>query len=280
MRLDFCLKSLVVLFVLILAGCALSPTKIFQQNEVQRKTDLVLESAGVVIDARPAFKFSLGSVPGALNLDWESFSQQGKNNQGYLDQDLFFIARRLASYGISPNTSVLVLGEATSGSGQEGRLVWMLKYLGVKNVKWDHIDNYRRDSVGVTSPPHESVPVWKPVVDESLSCDLADLVAASKMVSLSPPIVIDVRSAKEYLADSSQLPAVINIPWTDMIDAKGRPKRDLKEKMIQMGFKQDTKYFVISNNGLRSAYALMVLRDIGYEKATHFPGGYQALIKR
>lgn len=267
------------LVVMTLAGCALAPTKMFQQNQLQPKEDLATQPQSqnlVVIDARPAFKFSLGSVPGAINLDWQSFSQRESKNQGYLDQDLFFISRRLASYGIGLNSEVLVLGEGLQGQGEEGRLAWMLKYLGVRNVKWTHIDLYRRDSLGLEAPPHQSVPVWKPELDESLAVDKAEFLQMAA-VTTGAPLVIDVRSSKEYLKKSHPNIHAINIPWSEMIDKKGEIKKDLKNKMLSIGLKEDQKYYLVSERGVRSAYALLILRKIGFKNTTHFAGGYQAL---
>ena len=45
----------------------------------------------------------------------------------------------LARAGIAPDSSVVVLGRGLQGEGEEGRIAWMLAYLGVPNIQFANI---------------------------------------------------------------------------------------------------------------------------------------------
>src|SRR5690349_21817188 len=123
--------------VLIFGGCQVKPTKVVTQEPVMSEgqfAESLMKDKPVLLDVRPAFEFNLAHVPGAINVRWEDFSQSNPQSRGLLDNDLFSLARRLSLVGIDPDTKVIVLGKGPQGTGEEGRVAWTLKVLGVKDV--------------------------------------------------------------------------------------------------------------------------------------------------
>jgi thiosulfate/3-mercaptopyruvate sulfurtransferase len=289
-------KALAFLAALMLAlgGCQSKPTKAYETSQAkikdvpgEKNAELPQIGKGtVIVDARPAFDFSLSHINGAINLRWDEFTQQKDPFRGLLDADLFFHARRLARLGIGPDTPVIVVGRGQQGKGEEGRLAWTLKYLGLKNVKFAHIDVFDRPQVREEAPPKEPVPIWKPVLEDSLMVDRAVVMKRAMRTSTdSNTIIIDVRPPSEYLGKAatrlSNPPpdlGAINIPWNEFITHQGTANLNIKEMLLQVEITPDKEIIVLSNGGIESATATLVLRELGFTKAANYAGGYMELM--
>ena len=110
---------------------------------VTTPAQLAFRPAGAVtiLDARAAGDYRRGHVPGAVRIDWKDF-RDGWGRTGKLPPDLNGLARRLADLGVDDDCPVVVYGNARKGWGEEGRIVWMLAYLGHRQVSlldggWD-----------------------------------------------------------------------------------------------------------------------------------------------
>lgn len=170
------------LFLLaVVTACQNKPTQIASQEPIlagiqsPESIEKIMVMKPVILDARSPFDFNLYHVPGAINVNWRDFSQQGANNQGLLQSDLFAAARRLSLYGIDPSTPVLVLGLGLQGQGEEGRIAWMLKVLGVQQVYTSVHTSLRALNPKEETPVVKNKPPWKPVQTDSLDISLNKL---------------------------------------------------------------------------------------------------------
>jgi thiosulfate/3-mercaptopyruvate sulfurtransferase len=197
--------SLILIFGFTLLGCQQTPTKVYQQVPTSAKgadpLAIAITDKTVIVDARPAFEYSVSHLNGAINLRSEDFTQRETPFLGLLELDLFQLTRYLGRIGIGPNTPVVVVGRGPQGAGEEGRVAWTLKYLGVKDVKFASIDHFSLPLTSAEAPPKASVTIWKPEVDESLQISKDDFVAEMKKprTTADAPVIIDVRSSEEYL---------------------------------------------------------------------------------
>ncbi|MEK2645848.1 sulfurtransferase [Bdellovibrio sp. BCCA] len=276
------LGLLVASLLAVLVGCQQKPTKIVTQEPVIGENitaERLMKDNPVILDARPSFEFNLAHVPGAINVRWEDFSQQNPKSRGLLQPDLFSLARRLSLIGVDPQTKVLVLGKGPQGAGEEGRVAWTLKVLGVKEVYTVLHTSYREMNPTKEAPLVQNKPYWKPDVAETLTTDFKDF---KNMVSKadSSLVVIDVRSAQEYaLRNLSQIKdvkaSVINMNWTEFFGEKGLPEKKIESALYEKNISKDTKILVISNHGVRSGAVTYALNFLGYKKASNFAGGYE-----
>lgn len=280
-------------FVLLVGACQQKPTKVFQTVPTQIKNEsasgtsaLVITEQTVIVDARPSFEYAISHLNGAINLRPEEFNQQEQAFRGVLDIDKFFHARKLARLGIGPDTPVIVVGRGLRGSGEEGRVAWTLKVLGLKNVNFSSLDFFSLPLTTAEAPPRPAAPMWKPEVNESLMVEKADFLRAARAPSTAPssPLVIDVRSSEEYLGKNKvfkrSVPelAAMNIPWIEFFDNQGLVNSSMEERLNAVGISKTRIIYVISNMGTESAAVTLALRHLGYSKAANFAGGYQELI--
>ncbi len=99
------------------------------------------------------------------------------------------------------------------------------------------------------------------------------------------PVIIDVRPEADYLGKGTSIISkkapdlgAINIPWTQFITAKGEANYEIGERLRQIAITTDRDLVLIDDQGVRSAMATLVLRELGFSKATNFAGGYLELL--
>ena len=83
----------------------------------------------IVVDTRPAWKFLLGHIPGAVNLDdWWEFTHKSEGVKGLLKDDKTFITEKFAPLGFSPEKPIIIYGEPDDPWRTDGRFFWMFEY--------------------------------------------------------------------------------------------------------------------------------------------------------
>src|SRR2546428_12767404 len=90
----------------------------------------------VVVDVRSKLAFmASGHIPRAVVATWHDFSDPNSAIKGLLDPDLGRLEKKLGALGISKDRQVVVYSNPFDNWGDEGRMYWMLKYLGHPNVR-------------------------------------------------------------------------------------------------------------------------------------------------
>jgi thiosulfate/3-mercaptopyruvate sulfurtransferase len=262
-------------------SCQTPPTKVKENLTVGPNADhsRVITPSTVVLDARPLFSYVGGHIPGAQPVRWDFFGTP--ENHGVLRSDSEAMARELSRLGVSPDTHVVVVGLGKSGSGEEGRVAWTLSYLGVKNVAFAREASFALKRKAGEAEPIANVPPWEPQVDLSLKVDKKEL---SRALRTNNPLyrIIDVSSVNEYLGrnpESRRHPDIgaVNIPWTEFIDDDDKPSRPIVSQLSSIGIGPDKRVVLICEEGVRSALATEVLRELGYKNAGNFAGGFKEL---
>src|SRR3989442_1100966 len=155
----------------------------------------------VVVDVRSKMAFmASGHIPRAVVATWHDFSDPNSAIKGILDPDIARLEKKLGALGISNDRQVVVYSNPFDNWGDEGRMYWMLKYLGHPNVrvldggwiKWSA--EMRRFECGPAKPRPA---VFKANVDPSLITNKAEV---RRLVEGPNPdtILADARSTEEY----------------------------------------------------------------------------------
>ncbi|MFN7728345.1 MAG: sulfurtransferase [Bdellovibrio sp.] len=276
-----------VVLLLLGVGCQTTPTQTFETKDNFTKTPLharatVLDEKTVIVDARAPFAFALSHPSRALSVQWADFTEKEAPFEGYLEQDLFFHARRLARMGIGPDSDVLILGSGRAGAGEEGRLAWTLRRMGLTKVRFAALDSIRASMTNEAQPPPAEVTIWKPVPDESLEIKRADAMADIQKLKAGV-VVLDVRTEKEYLQDAdlfnrlNLMPKLINVPWVDFLSEQGTAHAQLEARLKSIGVEKSDLIYVIDDRGVKSAGATLILRELGFLRAANWTGGFREL---
>ncbi|MFP5519802.1 MAG: rhodanese-like domain-containing protein [Bdellovibrionia bacterium] len=176
--------SLILMFFSV--SCQVVPTKTVETESpiptLNQSVQGWLERGAIILDTRTPFDYNLAHIPGAVNIQWQEFSDKTPSKRGYLDKDTFQIARRLSLIGISPESEVLVVGYGPNkGNGEEGRIGWMLHNLGVKKVMTLKDGEIRVQNPRVAPSP-KNAPMWIPKdkVQGELDQNLFEIVSGHK----------------------------------------------------------------------------------------------------
>ena len=89
----------------------------------------------VVVDVRPKLEFVAGHIPGAVQTEWRDFSDPDSDIKGLLDPRTDRLEAKVGALGIGNEHRVVVYTDPFDSWGAEGRIYWMLAYLGHRNVQ-------------------------------------------------------------------------------------------------------------------------------------------------
>ncbi|HEV8539609.1 MAG TPA: sulfurtransferase [Nitrospiraceae bacterium] len=240
----------------------------------------------VVIDVRGTAAYAFGGhIPGAVHATWHEFSDPNAAAKGLLDPDLSRLEKKIQALGISHDSDVVIYSNPFDNWGDEGRMFWMLQYLGHSKlrildggwVKW--VAEKRRYDYGTVNPkpgdfriaPNPDVIVFK----EELK----------KLVKRPHPetVIADARSLEEYAGKEIQgipraghIPSAISLPWNAFLnkDATVKDFDALKESLEDKGLHESHEVICYCTGGVRSAWLYFVLKLAGYEKVRNYPGSW------
>ena len=88
----------------------------------------------VVIDVRGAAAYS-SHIPGAVPSTWHEYSDPSAVAKGVLDPDVSRLEQRVQSLGINTTSDIVIYSNPFDNWGDEGRMFWMLQYLGHPSVR-------------------------------------------------------------------------------------------------------------------------------------------------
>ncbi len=299
------LSMLPLLFVLfMLAGCQTKPT-VARDNPVRKMESaerlmepIAITPETVVVDARPRFDYSMAHIPRSISLQWSDFSEPEPTQRGVLQNDLYAITRRLARLGIGPGSHVVVVGRGSQGEGEEGRIAWMLAFLGVSRVQFADLAYFKVNMTNVMEDPAaKSAPIWKPEPIASLNVTRDEMQKAINKRAVERPMetpysgepvlyrFIDVRGGRDYLGREGfgaekQVPNMdaTNIPWKEFFTKGLRPDPSIREKLEKAGIGPQHRIIVFDQLGVSSAAVTLALRGMGYDKAGNYAGGLTDLM--
>jgi thiosulfate/3-mercaptopyruvate sulfurtransferase len=239
-------------------------------------------SGPVILDTRGAFEYNMGHLRGAQAIRWEDYSQTEYPHKGSLDPDLAMLARKLRVLGISPTREVIVLGKGEKGWGEEGRIAWMLSYLGIKNIKVRHVDSMQGKKAFGGEEAVDASPLWTPKVNETLRIRLNEVQNLVANKSAGDFVIIDVRMPEEYKGEKAygekrlgHIPGAVNIPWTEFVGADGNPMEPPKVAAILKSRQVDPQKQLVfyCTGGVRSGYVTFVASQTGL-RARNFDGSF------
>jgi len=240
----------------------------------------------VIIDVRGQAAYAFGGhIPGAVHATWHEFSDPKAVAKGLLDPDMSMLERKIRALGVNHDSDIVIYSNPFDNWGDEGRMFWMLQYLGLTNlkildggwVKW--VAEERPYEHGTVSPKpgdfHESsVPELIMVKDE-----------LKQLVKRSHPetFIADARSLEEYAGKEvlgiprpGHIPSAMSVPWNIFLksDATLKDFDEIKASLRERGLDETKEVVCYCTGGVRSAWLYFVLKVVGYQKVRNYPGSW------
>lgn len=240
----------------------------------------------VVIDVRGKATYEFGGhIPGAVHSTWHEYSDPNAVAKGLLNPALGEIERILQRLGINQDSDVVIYSNPFDNWGDEGRMFWMLEYLGhtrlrILNGGWVKWTAEKRPfEHGPVSPakgnfkaqPRPDVIAWKN--------DVKGLVGGSHPQTA----ILDARSVEEYLGKEvsglprpGHIPSAIHVAWNGFLnkDATVKELSVIREMLAAKGIDNGQDVICYCTGGVRSAWLYFILKLIGYSKLRNYPGSW------
>ncbi|MBX3350718.1 MAG: sulfurtransferase [Nitrospira sp.] len=253
-------------------------------------TDTLQQQLGrpglVVIDVRgrAAYEFG-GHIPGAVHSTWHEYSDPNAVAKGLLNPDLGQIEQILRRLGINHDSDVVIYSNPFDNWGDEGRMFWMLEYLGHPRlcildggwVKWTAEKRpFAHGSVSSTMGNFTARPV------PALMMVKDDLKTIVKM-SHPQTAILDARSVEEYLGKEvsgiprpGHIPSAIHLAWNGFLnkDATIKDVTIIKEMLEAKGVHPGQDVICYCTGGVRSAWLYFILKLVGYPRVSNYPGSW------
>jgi len=204
---------------------------------------LTAGSIDLILDARPIEEFQAGHVQGAVHVAWDHWCEPAPANArselhqpGYwgklADPRGSVVLRKLRELTITNDSHVVVYADGARSKGREGRIAWMLLYLGAKNVSilnggwraWQTL-SHKLGSIQNRGTANGTFVVD---TDEQRRAYLSQV---EKVVSGSLPktILIDTRGSREFSGElyeyqprKGRIPGAMSLPYRSLLCANGK----------------------------------------------------------
>ena len=249
-------------------------------------------SGAIVLDAR-----TNGTpkevLPGAQGFDWRDYLDNwapkalnlwAVSRNAKLSDNHQALSRKLSRFGFSKDIPVLVYGDSVNAWGEEGRVWWMLRYLGLEKVYIldGGIEAWKKAKLGIRAEltRNDAKKQFLIKARPSLKVD-ADEVYAN--IQGTNSVIIDTRSQSEYegatphySARGGHIPNSKHLYWKTLFREDGRvfDHAVVKEKLRAIGAKTTTSIITYCTGGVRSAMVQAVLVHHGFEKVANYDGSW------
>ncbi len=240
----------------------------------------------VIVDVRGKAAYAFGGhIPGAVHTTWHEYSDPNAAAKGLLDPDTATLEAKIRALGINNDSEIVIYSNPFDNWGDEGRMFWMMEYLGHANlkildggwVKW--VKEQRPYEHGVVSP--------KPgTFRASLNADAAIAKDELKAIVRRPhpeTLIADARSLEEYAGKEvsgiprpGHIPSAVSVPWNLFLNSDGTLKDlDVIGKLLdEKGLHPSHDVVCYCTGGVRSAWLYVVLKLAGYSKLRNYAGSW------
>jgi thiosulfate/3-mercaptopyruvate sulfurtransferase len=245
----------------------------------------LISQGATVFDTRNKLTCFLGHISGAININWQSFSQNPKYNRGKLIEDNKHLQEKFRQLGVCNAKPVVVVGNTSRGFGEEGRIVWMLRSLGHENVAFvdGGYNALLRLNIATTTGFKTTKSIGDFVINRTSRWDIQEdeIKISDTKNNLNNLKIIDTRSKAEYSGfiifgeqRGGHIPDAGHLYFKDLMDKSGKlyPSEVITTKLSSLGISLDTPIVTYCTGGVRSAFVLCVLVNLGYFDVKNYAG--------
>ncbi|MFB6234816.1 MAG: sulfurtransferase [Halopenitus sp.] len=239
-----------------------------------------LDDPGVhAVDVREEWEFdAMGHVPGAVNVPFETYRDEGDADVGHLPGAERF-AEVIGEAGLT-RSDTLVAYDDTNGVFAARFLVTALVY-GFENVHllngdfsaWQREHAVGSDPVDLPETdvdPRRLPNEQTPIVDADYVREKIEAARAGKAGSVA---LVDTRDADEYGA--GHLPGAVRFDWQEAVDPETRgvkSKVEIRELFAERGITPDDTVILYCNTARRLSHTYVALRWAGFANVAIYEG--------
>ena len=258
--------------------CFLGVQMTFAQDVISVKEFLKIKNNPnvVLVSARKASDYAKVHIDGAIHINHKDMYKAEPKSTLKSPAEM---AKILGEKGIS-NTNTIVLYD--NGSGKySGRMYWILKYLGAKDVKLlnGHMKAWRMARKPVTkNPVKRKATTFNVNLNKSA---IANMAQVKKATNSAASVIVDVRSADEYKGikesklPKGHIPSAINLEFKKVLTTKSmlKSKEDLQAVFNAAGITKDKEVILYCESSVRAGIVYLALKSaLGYPNVKVYDG--------
>jgi len=242
----------------------------------------LIDEGATILDSRNVLIWLVGHIPKAVQISWKQFSQQSPH-KGKLLENAKILEQKLRKFGIFNNHPVIVIGNPSfpCNFGEEGRIVWMLRTLGHEFAVFVDGGEAALTQIGFPITLEITKPIFGDFVVKQTNLWLIQQNELQDNLLTQKQIIIDTRSPQEFAGATpygeqrgGHLPDAVNYYFKDLLDANGYllPREQIIAKLNNFGITKDTPIVTYCTGGVRSAFFVAVLADLGFINVKNYAG--------
>jgi thiosulfate/3-mercaptopyruvate sulfurtransferase len=233
----------------------------------------------LILDARADGDYKQKHIRGAVLASWKEFAKMdAPMGDGFATLlEPADLTKVFQEKGIDESKFIVVYSDP-NGWGEDGRIAWMLKMAGLKNVRiLDGGWPAWKDAKGATSrvkitPKPTSFVVTE--LDESLLATTEDIAK-----NLENYVLIDTRALDEWKGATKygekrggHIKGALHLEWSNFFneDKTIKSQAQIEKIMNDLGVSKDDVIVPYCTAGIRSAHMSLVLRMAGYKNAKNY----------
>jgi thiosulfate/3-mercaptopyruvate sulfurtransferase len=272
------MKKLLALALMCFIGFQVS----FAQGDVisvKEYLKVMKDKNTILISARKPADYKKVHIINAVNINHKDLykAQPVKSVLKPTDE----IAKILGSKGVSETKNIVIYD---GGTGKySGRLYWIFKYMGAKNVKIlnGHMAAWKAARKPVTRMPSKIKPVtFNANVNKAMNVDMAYV----KKALVNPnAVLLDVRAPEEFTGTKASkirkgtIPGSVNLDFKHMLNAKKmlKSKEELTKLFKAKGITPDKEVVLFCETSVRAGIVYLALTTVlDYTKVKVYDGAY------
>jgi thiosulfate/3-mercaptopyruvate sulfurtransferase len=217
-----------------------------------------------IISAQSEKNYKVSHLKDAIHIDHAKLYKEGSPEGVLKSSDE--IARLLGSYGIS-NTNTLIIYDDGDNKAA-GRLYWILKYMGVGDVKILQKDMKAWRDARIPLTPAPAKMVSATFVAKPDSKIFVDTKWIKDNLKNSTVTIVDVRAPKEYAGSDGKspghIPGAINLEWSAFNGDDGLLKTndEISKLLKSAGINSDKTIVLYCATSIRAGLPFFVLSSL------------------
>jgi len=237
---------------------------------------LLKDKNTIIVSCRKAADYKQVHIAGAVNIWHKDLYKEGEVKD--LIKSPEELAKIFGANGINQDMKIVLYDAGESKYA--GRVYWILKYLGAKDVKIldGHMDAWRKGRKPVTKNPTKITAVtFTPAVDNSI-------IATMAQVKATKGILVDVRDPGEYNGTEGKtkkfghIPGAINLEFKNVTNEDGtiKTKEQLEAIFKAAGINGDKEVILYCASSVRAGIVFLALTTImNYPNIKVYDGAFQ-----